>query len=200
MTSATFSNLLFIIQRAWIYIISNIIICPLFLLFFILYDHSSSMQSNRSSPRNRSGLPPAPRSRSVTRQGETSTGYGSNGYERSSRSNDASSSRQVRAQLSLTTRNRLDAPSMPQPRQTSGANKSSRDYDSPRKESDASSASMSSTASSFLDRLRGGGDQSGSRTGLEEEYESPKRSRRQEFNQDSRSFESMLGSLIRVHN
>jgi len=165
----------------------------LFVFFPVSYTtHSASMQTNRPS-RNRGGLPPAPRSRSVTRQDEPSTSYRSYSHESSSRSDGTSSSRQVRPQRLMTSaRDRSDASPMPQPRQTSRANKSSRDYESPsmnRKESDASSTSMSSTASSFLDRLRGGGDSSGSRTSLEEEYEPPKRSRRQESSQESRSFE-----------
>jgi len=60
-----------------------------------------------------------------------------------------------------------------------------------RKESDASSSTISSTTSSFLDRLRGGGDTS-SRTSLEDDYEPPKPKRGQIYEptrQDSHSSE-----------
>jgi len=53
------------------------------------------------------------------------------------------------------------------------------------KESNASSSTVSSTTSSFLDRLKGGGDTS-SRTSLEEEYAPPKHRR----GQDLRSFDT----------
>lgn len=145
------------------------------------------MQQNRPY-RNRGGLPPAPRSR----KDEPSTSYS---REPSSRSNGASSSRQVRPQRSMASispaRNLSNAPPpTPQPRQTSRSNKSVGGYESPSmnpKDSGASSSSMSSTASAFLDRLRGGGDMS-SRTSLEEEYESPKQRRGQDPDQDSHSF------------
>jgi len=154
------------------------------------------MLPNRPSPRNGGGLPGAPRSRSAgrSRQEEPSTNYN---REQSTRSNGASSSRQVRSQRSMasmaSSRDRSDPPPMPQPRQTSTSNQSSRAYEAPsmnRNKSDTSS-SMSSTASSFLDRLRGSGDTS-SRTSLEEEYELPKGRRGQEskrVRQDSSSSE-----------
>jgi len=164
------------------------------------------MLPNRPSPsRSRAVLPTAPRSRSVgrSRQEEAPSSYN---REPSNRSNDASSSRQVRSQRSMASMspalpNRSDAPPMPQLRQAFKPNNYSGAYEPSnknRKESDASS-SMSSTASSFLDRLRGGGDTS-SNTSLEEDYESPKLRHGQESKlkgQDSRSYEGMSGSFIR---
>ncbi|KIM80707.1 hypothetical protein PILCRDRAFT_821957 [Piloderma croceum F 1598] len=155
------------------------------------------MLPNHPSPsRSRVGLPTAPRSRSVgrARQDELSNSYS---REQGNRPNGALSSRQVRSQRSMASlppaQNRYDAPPTPQPRQAFRSNKYSRTYGSPsmvRKESDSLS-SMSSTASSFLDKLRGGGDTS-SNTSLEEDYELSKRRPGQESKltrQDSRSYE-----------
>lgn len=135
----------------------------------------------------------APRSGRPSQE-EPSTSYS---REKSTRSSGAPSSRQVRSQRSMasvaSSRDRSDPPPMPQAPQASRSNQSSRAYESPsmnRNESNTSS-SISSTASSFLDRLRGSGDTS-SRTSLEEEYEPPKGRRGQESKsgrQDSRSFE-----------
>jgi hypothetical protein len=162
------------------------------------------MLPNRPSPRNGAGFPTAARSRSVaqSRQDEPSDSYS---REPSSRSNGTPSSRQVRSQRSMASmppaQDRSDSPPS-QPRQTARSNKSSRTYESPsknRKESDASSSTtMSSTTSSFLDRLKGGGDTS-SRTSLEEDYESPKRQRGQVSkpeSQDAHSYEGISGSFV----
>jgi len=98
--------------------------------------------------------------------GRSAPGEPSSNYSREwrSKSNGASSDRTRQS----STRDRSDVPPTPQ------SNKSSRTYESPsvgRKESNASSSTtLSSTSSSFLDRLRGGGDTS-SRTSLEDDYE-----------------------------
>jgi hypothetical protein len=180
---------------------------PLFYIYFslsITREPDTLMLPNHPSPsRSRAGLPTAPRSRSVgrARQDELSNSYS---REQSSRTNGALSSRQVRSPRSMASmppvQNRYDTPPMPQPRQAFRPNNFSRAYESPsmvRKESDSSS-SMSSTASSFLDRLRGGGDTS-SNTSLEEDYDLPKRRPGQESKltrQDSRSYEGMFRPFI----
>jgi hypothetical protein len=158
------------------------------------------MLPNHPSPsRSRAGLPTAPRSRSVgrARQDELSNRYS---REQNDRPNGALSSRQVHFQRSMASlppaQNRYDTPPIPQPRQAIRPNKYSRAHESPsmvRKES-GSSSSMSSTASFFPDRLRGGGDTS-SNTSLEEDYELPTRRPGQESKltgQDSRSYEGMF--------
>jgi len=106
------------------------------------------------------------RVRARSSSSEPSSNYS---HEQSSKSNGTTSSRSDRTRQP-STRDRSDVPPTPQ----SWSNKSLKTYESSsvgRKESNAStSTTLSSTASSFLDRLRGGGDTS-SRTSLEDDYE-----------------------------
>jgi len=126
------------------------------------------MLPSRPSPRN-GGLPTPPRSRSVGRstQGEPSSSR--YGREQSSRSNVTPTSSVPRSQQPMPLRSSTRDGPISQQRSNKPYKQSSVD----RKESDASSSTISSTTSSFLDRLRGGGDTS-SRTSLEDDYEPPK--------------------------
>lgn len=133
------------------------------------------MFPGRPSPRN--GLPTSPRSRSIGRsmQEDSSSSY-------SSSRSEAGSSRTVRSQRSVNSisgRDRSEPPPMPSRYNNSSPLVSHR-------ESDASSSStVSTTASYFMDKLRAGYESP--RTSLEDDFEPPKRGRRQESSQENRS-------------